>query len=457
MKRKINSSVFIIIAVFTGIYSQSAYDAVYLAGNEQGFGARARSIGGAYTALADDYSALYWNPAGLGYLQKSQFNLELSNQTINNSSIYSGNPNSDKQTYTNLNAIGLALPLPTTRGSLVLAFGYNQVSDFNSNLLISGTGMEPNDIGFNISDDNGISQWYDFNSDVKRLERVDTEGGAKQINVGGAIALSPAFMAGISVGFIGGGEVYNQRYEQFDEDDIYNSYPGDFESYVVNQYLETKLGGIELKFGGSLEMTKRLRLSGVITLPSVLKVTENHSFDDRLIFDDGTIDEYQSNGQWNYKIEKPFTFDGGAAYLGRYLNIAFSARYRDWSQIQYAVSGDDFNSNDYNDLIYENTILKQNYEATIDYHLGAELKLPFFNTTIRSGYAVRPEPYLLSDNEDRYQYTGGIGYQVDRDLTLDITYQHSNWKTTSWSSYTPETSSEKIAIDNLVVGLTYTF
>lgn len=127
MKRKINSSVFIIIAVFTGIYSQSAYDAVYLAGNEQGFGARARSIGGAYTALADDYSALYWNPAGLGYLQKSQFNLELSNQTINNSSIYSGNPNSDKQTYTNLNAIGLALPLPTTRGSLVLAFGYNQV------------------------------------------------------------------------------------------------------------------------------------------------------------------------------------------------------------------------------------------------------------------------------------------------------------------------------------------
>lgn len=34
-----------------------------------GIGARARAMGGAYTALADDISALYWNSAGIGHME----------------------------------------------------------------------------------------------------------------------------------------------------------------------------------------------------------------------------------------------------------------------------------------------------------------------------------------------------------------------------------------------------
>lgn len=38
-----------------------------------GVGARGLGMGGAYTALADDASGLYWNPAGLSNLQKREF------------------------------------------------------------------------------------------------------------------------------------------------------------------------------------------------------------------------------------------------------------------------------------------------------------------------------------------------------------------------------------------------
>src|SRR5688572_21501094 len=35
-------------------------------------GARAVAMGEAYTALADDVSSLYWNPAGLAFMRQSQ-------------------------------------------------------------------------------------------------------------------------------------------------------------------------------------------------------------------------------------------------------------------------------------------------------------------------------------------------------------------------------------------------
>src|SRR4030066_713044 len=41
-------------------------------------GAKASALGGAFRGLADDWSAAWWNPAGLAYLQKSEANSILS-------------------------------------------------------------------------------------------------------------------------------------------------------------------------------------------------------------------------------------------------------------------------------------------------------------------------------------------------------------------------------------------
>ena len=42
-----------------------------------GPGSKARSLGGAFTALADDYSAIYWNPAGLAWTGRGTYGLSL--------------------------------------------------------------------------------------------------------------------------------------------------------------------------------------------------------------------------------------------------------------------------------------------------------------------------------------------------------------------------------------------
>lgn len=43
--------------------------------NLNGFGARATGMGGAYVSLANDYTAFFWNPAGLAEMTKAQFGL----------------------------------------------------------------------------------------------------------------------------------------------------------------------------------------------------------------------------------------------------------------------------------------------------------------------------------------------------------------------------------------------
>jgi long-chain fatty acid transport protein len=43
--------------------------------NLNGFGARAAAMGGAFVGLADDYTAVFWNPAGLTQLKKKTFGL----------------------------------------------------------------------------------------------------------------------------------------------------------------------------------------------------------------------------------------------------------------------------------------------------------------------------------------------------------------------------------------------
>src|SRR5262247_2580132 len=69
-------------------------------------GARAIGMGEAYTAVADDASSLYWNPAGIAFLNQSQAAF-----------MYN-------QLYNNLNYHNAALALPLENGGLGASISY---------------------------------------------------------------------------------------------------------------------------------------------------------------------------------------------------------------------------------------------------------------------------------------------------------------------------------------------
>jgi len=63
-------SFLISIAMLTGLAQSSG---IYV----PGVGDKSTSLGGAFRALANDWSAAWWNPAGLAYLEKSEFTTQL--------------------------------------------------------------------------------------------------------------------------------------------------------------------------------------------------------------------------------------------------------------------------------------------------------------------------------------------------------------------------------------------
>jgi len=73
MKRAVYASLIcLFVIVFFATVSMAQVEEMAI-GNTFGVGARTMGMGGASLGLADDFTALYWNPAGMAQIQKFEF------------------------------------------------------------------------------------------------------------------------------------------------------------------------------------------------------------------------------------------------------------------------------------------------------------------------------------------------------------------------------------------------
>lgn len=434
-------------------YSQNAADAVRIVENELGIGARALAMGGAYVGLTEGYSAIYWNPAGLASMKRPEFFGEMSHLNFDNDAVFQQAITSESQDYTRLRSLGLAFPLPTTRGSFVVALGFNRVKDFDQNLLFSGFNSNSNGLSFTVNDSDFL-----FDKDVFQTEQITDEGGLNQWSVGAAIALSPNFTAGLTAFLWDGKDDYQFSFLQEDRQNIYNP-PADFDRYVLNRSLNTDYTAVGLKVGGLVDMKNGLKLGGVVSFPVRFNVTETFAANDNLVFDDNTEDPFDfPAGQFEYDVKTPFQFDGGASYSNRIVTLAAGVRYRDWSQTRFDVPDNALSNPDFVQLLEENQIIRQDYRGTVQYNFGGEVYIENLRTKLRGGYAMVPSPLDNAPSDlDKTFISGGIGLMVDRFVSLDLTYLRGSWKQLSEDEFTPGGTLEDITTNKVLVGLTYRF
>jgi len=161
MKNKKSTTVFIgifLCVVFSVGQAQEPYRAGITAGNflEIGCGSAGLAMGDAYVSVVRDISSIYWNPAGLGYMMKSEF------QAMHQpwlADIYSS-------------FVGLGY-VDQRMGTIAIGFiytGYGE-DEVTSVLMQEGTGEKFDGLDFSVSLSYGrkLAQWFSFGATGKYI------------------------------------------------------------------------------------------------------------------------------------------------------------------------------------------------------------------------------------------------------------------------------------------------
>jgi long-subunit fatty acid transport protein len=431
------------------IRAQGPDDAIRILDNQIGFGARALGMGGTYTAVANDYSAIYWNPAGLSQIRKMEFWMDFSHLYKTNDIDFNGSKTESSISATKFNSFGLVFPIPTYQGSLVFALGYQKIKDFeysNEYQGVSDTGTAW--LSFDGVDINNPDVVYDFwGENVLKTGLTTDDGSLEQWSMGGAIDISRNISVGMALNYWSGKSEYLVEFNQYDQFSLFNP-PADFEEYQETRFINSKYTSFNAKFGAMMRLGRIIRLGLGMDIPHTFTVTEDYGYDASLYFDNGDVSDFSDQASFKYEVKTPFRFQAGATLKLGTLLATGSLSYTDWTQFK-------FNSAELTD---QNKFFKTDYRATVKVRVGGELGIPFLASQFRAGLAYEPTPLKGYDFDyDRKYVSLGYGVLLDRIFKIDLAYMLGFWKQNTFDDLNPAGLDEDILYHKLLLTFSYRF
>jgi len=445
--------------IFISINAQTASEAIHLMEDEIGFGARSLALGGAYTALGNDASGMYWNPAGLAGMSNGAIYFESNSLFYNNETTYiKERKNNPLHRSIEVNGVGIIYPVSTVRGSLVLGVGYNRIISYDGIMSFSGFSLRDNDLGFPITVD-GIEKHYLFSKNVQRSERVLSSGGLEQLTFSFGVAISPISSFGLSISRLNGREDYEFSFSQQDLQNTYKEFPIDFNQYDLVQSLITKTSGWNLRAGFKTSANEWFQIGMAFSLPYTLKVKENHASSEVLLFDNGDASDATEIGRYDYELVMPIILDLGIAVTADNLALSTSIRYKNWGDTQFNLNNLEHGSDEYLMFEEENKNINFLYRSVVQFRAGAEYLWEFsdtFGMTFRAGGGLLPSPEGNSKADQSF-LSLGLGIPFYQSMLLDIAYIIRNYEKKSSDLFTPSGTLEEVSTGRLLINVSYLF
>jgi len=421
MTRKIFSLILFLIS-FVFLFPLSVFPQGYdvvdeaTAGNFFVVGARALGMGGAHIAVANDATALVYNPAGLARVSRIEFSGGLTHQRMNNKTDFGysrqniGFNDGRLLNNTRFSSANVVLPVPTYRGSLVFALGVNRVKSFDKTMQFSSEG-------------------YSYGYGEKGIE--SESGGIYLWSFGAAIDVSPNVSVGGALNWWSGKDNYTWLYER-----NLKSYTPLWTRY--DDTIKDRYSGFNAKLGVRIQPNKYLIFGGTIDSPVTYTIKE-----DWTQLTDTEEESYYDDGSSEYKISLPFSLGAGIALQVNNLTLAGDINYTDWTQMEYKRL---------ENLAEANRQIKDTYTDALRFHLGAEYLIPQIGTSLRAGFYRNPLPYKSRwIKKDHSCFTAGIGFLIDQVMTLDIAWAHGSWEL---QDFTPDLA-EKYTTHQIFVSVSY--
>jgi long-chain fatty acid transport protein len=377
----------ILIATATAIHAQDnegPYIVENSAGNFFGVGARAVGMGGAQIAAGLDGTALVYNPALLARIRRLEVMGGVSHEKLSNDENtigqHSGGLGLDgrSKSFTRLNSLNLTIPVPTYRGSAVVAFGINRMMSFDHVFR-------------------SHQYWTDGDSVGTEVET----GGILMYSAAGAIDISPRVSVGLSLNLYHGKDDYTFNLS-------YTGSPTPGQRIESSEYVKADYTGVSATAGVVTNVNRNVSVGAVVESPI--------SFD----IDGEFSHNWYDHSYYKYELRHPFSFGIGVAGRFEQLQLAADLRYTDWSQLEYT---------DHEIYAFENTLIGSYYRDVVRISLGAEYLIQQIGAKLRLGYVHDPLPYadfLVKD--ERNFVTFGAGFLIDRVMKVDLAYVRGSYE-----------------------------
>lgn len=479
------ASFVLVLTTFGTAFGQFAEDALRFSTFNAPVGARTMSLGGAAVARAEDYTALFANPAGLASLRDYEFSIGFARNGISNNAGYLGTTTGSDNSATLLDHVGLVYPIPTTRGSLTFAIGFGRVTNFTSTAAYAGF----NPTSSIVRSMAPVTDLYTMTLDEERellrgnipyqiwladtldgfLYPILTDsvgqsgtvfegGGVNHWSFGGAVDVARNLSLGFSLNFVSGTYSYDREFVETDARNVYHStyaFPYNFDRFSYVSTIESELSGFNMLFGLMMQQPGRYRIGLALRTPTTIEIQETFTDEGKSVFDDGSSYEKSFNNRTNYKVVTPVVFSGGASLsVTDWLAISGDAEYTDWTQVRF--------DSDNPDLLSENRYMKKTFRETVNLRGGVEVTLWDLGVVLRGGYSWVPSPYLNDPSSyDQRTVTGGVGIRLDSNAMLNIGGAFGTWSSFRDNYYIdglpPASTTESLENLRISVGVAYRF
>lgn len=460
-----------------GIHAQDEFDALKASQTQLKGTARYMGMGGAFTALGGDASAISLNPAGLGVYRSSELTATLNMMNNSTNSTWNGVSNSDNNIFAHFNNLSIVATIPgTDQYSSALSFTFDRLKSFNRNGVISGGnqlssltdniayrtgGISENDILSNdaysdpvknipwisilgydgrLINPSSNNQWASLlgsTENVRPSYSFSERGYIDQYSIGYAGNISNIVYLGASVGWQSLNYSLTNNYsETFDVSGNMN----------LRNEMYTTGSGFDVKLGVIVRPTDFLRVGFAYHTPMFYNMTDNYyaSLSSKVITSTNTFNSSvatpDEGGYSKYKVQTPSYYNFGlAAVIGKKGVLSFDYQYQDFSTMK--LKNQDGDSQPYQ---FENEGVKANMKSVSSFKVGGEFRATD-NIALRLGYnyiapATKTDAFRIlgSGNSTRtdseyfldvntQNFTAGIGFRYNN-WNFDLAYVLSNQK-----------------------------
>ena len=372
-------------------------------GNTFGVGARTMGMGGASLALADDFTALYWNPAGMAQIQKFELFSSFSHNTASTDAYFTGDEiTGTTRSQMRPNSIGFVYPFHARRGGWAIAFGYNRPQNFDYQTAIQG--IDP-------------SSGTEFSG--LAVDETDVNSGGIGIwSFGTSVYVSKRVLIGGSLDFWQGNSLNELDTTATDLLRV----DSELSRFRYDDEIDREYSGLGARIGLLAHLTDAVSVGLTLVTPIELGVDELWYQSTRAVYDDGEEMSDSMSGAQVFDIERPFEIGTGIAVklFDDDLVLAGDVQLTDWTQTRYnPAPADDISQDNFEEF----------YATTLQARLGVEYRLSTIDTYVRFGYFRDTIPFTDAEvNDARDFLTGGIGKIFEDSLKFDVGYMLGTWQ-----------------------------